>query len=198
MPGRIPRKPGGRKAGRTVRPWSRWRPCTVAAPLMRPRRPAALEWACWASWRSWQAQPSSSGKRQPPFFGDRQPDNLDRLPQPCPHFPLFRRRQPVPHQDVEHPVREAMRLHDRLGAAVRRASEQPERPALFGAEALWAHRHCTPVRLSRCGCSLQFGRASPPTMPHRVHTMRAPSCNRRTRIYRTPNKPRSTDFPIWK
>jgi hypothetical protein len=25
-----------------------------------------------------------------------------------------------------------------------------------------SHRHCTPVRLSRCGCSCQFGRASAP------------------------------------
>jgi hypothetical protein len=27
-------------------------------------------------------------------------------------------------------------------------------------------------RLSRCGCSCQFGRASAPMIPHRVHTMR--------------------------
>jgi hypothetical protein len=112
--------------------------------------------------------PASPCKRQPPDVGDRQPDNLDRLP-PCPYFPLFRRRQPVPHQGIEQLDREAMRLHDRLGAAVRRASE---RPALFGAEALWAHRHCAPVRLSRGGCSRQFGRASAPMIPQRLHTMR--------------------------
>jgi hypothetical protein len=39
----------------------------------------------------------------------------------------------------------------------------------------WAHRHCAPVRLSRAGCSRQFGRASAPTMPQRVHTIRGPN-----------------------
>ena len=32
-----------------------------------------------------------------------------------------------------------------------------------------------PVRLSRCGCSRQFGRASAPMIPQRVHTMRGPN-----------------------
>jgi hypothetical protein len=43
------------------------------------------------------------------------------------------------------------------------------------AKPLWAHRHRTPVWLSRVGCSHQFGRASAPTMPQRVHTMRGPN-----------------------
>jgi hypothetical protein len=39
-----------------------------------------------------------------------------------------------------------------------------------------AHRHgAVPAPLSRAGCSRQFGRASAPTMPHRVQTMRGPN-----------------------
>ncbi len=36
-------------------------------------------------------------------------------------------------------------------------------------------RHCTPVSVSRGGCSFQFGRASAPTMPQPVHTIRGPN-----------------------
>jgi Protein of unknown function (DUF3631) len=32
-------------------------------------------------------------------------------------------------------------------------------------------RHCTPVSVTRCGYSLQFGRASAPTIPQLVHTI---------------------------
>ena len=32
-----------------------------------------------------------------------------------------------------------------------------------------------PAPLNRAGCSRQFGRASAPMMPHRVHTMRGPN-----------------------
>jgi len=32
-----------------------------------------------------------------------------------------------------------------------------------------------PAPLSRAGCSRQFGRASAPMMPHRLHTMRDPN-----------------------
>jgi hypothetical protein len=106
--------------------------------------------------------------------GDRQPRHLD--PPPRSHCPPFRCRQPVPHQGVEHRVREAMRQHDRLGGPVWGSGEQAQRPALIGREtALWAHRHCTPVSVSRAGCSSQFGRASAPMIPHRVHTMRGPN-----------------------
>jgi hypothetical protein len=35
-------------------------------------------------------------------------------------------------------------------------------------------RHCTPVSVSRGGRSFQFGRASAPTIPQLVHTMRGP------------------------
>jgi hypothetical protein len=46
-----------------------------------------------------------------------------------------------------------------------------ERPAAAPVQLLIIHpRHCTPVRLSRGGCSFQFGRASA-----RVHTMRGPN-----------------------
>jgi len=40
--------------------------------------------------------------------------------------------------------------------------EHPERPVLLGAGASLSssrRRHCTPVKLSRAGCSRQFGRA---------------------------------------
>jgi hypothetical protein len=41
---------------------------------------------------------------------------------------------------------------------------------------LCAHRHgAVPAPLSRAGRSRQFGRASAPMMPHRVHTMRGPN-----------------------
>jgi tripartite-type tricarboxylate transporter receptor subunit TctC len=35
--------------------------------------------------------------------------------------------------------------------------------------------HSTLLRLSRAGCSCQFGRASAPMIPQRVHTMRGPN-----------------------
>jgi hypothetical protein len=44
-----------------------------------------------------------------------------------------------------------------------------------GAALSSAHRHCTPVRLSRGGCSCQFGRASAPTIPQRVQTIGGPN-----------------------
>ena len=65
---------------------------------------------------------------------------------------------------------EAVSQHDCHNATVRRTGEQLERPPLVS-----AHRHCTPVRLSRVGCSCQFGRASAPMVPHFVHTMRGPN-----------------------
>jgi hypothetical protein len=40
--------------------------------------------------------------------------------------------------------------------------------------ASWAHRDCTPIRVSRGGCSCQFGRASAPMIPQFVHTIRGP------------------------
>jgi hypothetical protein len=46
---------------------------------------------------------------------------------------------------------------------------------LVGIETAWAHRHCTPVSVSRGGCSCQFGRASAPMIPQLVHTMRGPN-----------------------
>jgi hypothetical protein len=38
-----------------------------------------------------------------------------------------------------------------------------------------SHRHWTPLRLSRAGCSRQFGRASAPTIPQFVDTIRGPN-----------------------
>jgi hypothetical protein len=59
----------------------------------------------------------------------------------------------------------------------RATGEHVECPALLAAEpAAWrGHRHCTPVSVSRGGCSRQFGRASAPMIPQRVHTMRGPN-----------------------
>jgi hypothetical protein len=64
-----------------------------------------------------------------------------------------------------------------LRAPERTAGQDVERAALLAAQvaASCSHRHCTPLRLSRAGCSRQFGRASAPMMPQRVHTMRGPN-----------------------
>jgi hypothetical protein len=75
----------------------------------------------------------------------------------------------VAHQFVQRPDSEAVRPHDRLGTAARAAGEHFERAALVG-----GYRHCTPVRLSRGGCSFQYGRTSAPMMPHpRAHHPRS-------------------------
>jgi hypothetical protein len=66
----------------------------------------------------------SSGQCQPSGIGDRQPDYLDRPPH-FPRFPLFRRRQPIPHQGVERRVREAVREHDCFGDTEWTTGEQP-------------------------------------------------------------------------
>jgi hypothetical protein len=162
------------KARRTIQP-SRDGGRALAAPLMRPRRRRAgcsLPWksACWTSWRSWQAQRPSSGQCQPSGIGDPHPDNLDR-PLASMHGLGRRRRQPVAHQDGQHLGRKAMCQHDRLGDTEWTTGEQPQRPMPLG-----IHRHgAVPAPLSRAGCSRQFGRASAPMIPHRVHTMRGPN-----------------------
>jgi hypothetical protein len=54
--------------------------------------------------------------------------------------------------------------------------KNPDSPAMRRARAgEWWLTHWTPLRLSRAGCSRQFGRAWAPTMPQRVHTMRGPN-----------------------
>ena len=71
-----------------------------------------------------------------------------------------------------------MRPQCLLRASVRTARQDFERAALLAAKvaASWSHRrHGTPVTLSRASGSRQFGRASAPTSPHRVHTMRGPN-----------------------
>jgi hypothetical protein len=56
---------------------------------------------------------------------------------------------------------------------------RPKQPATFllgvPPDLSWFHRHCTPVRLSRGGCSCQFGRASAPMIPQFVQTIRGPN-----------------------
>jgi hypothetical protein len=47
-------------------------------------------------------------------------------------------------------------------------------------------RHCTPVRLSRSGLSFQFGCASAPMIPHRVHTMHRKRPRRRPKTLQNP------------
>jgi hypothetical protein len=44
------------------------------------------------------------------------------------------------------------------------------------------HPDCTPVRLSRAGCSRQFGRASALTIPQLVHTILDLSLRRHTEL----------------
>jgi hypothetical protein len=41
--------------------------------------------------------------------------------------------------------------------------------------AVYQPLHCTPVRLGRDGWSFQLGRASAPTIPQPVHTIRGPN-----------------------
>jgi hypothetical protein len=75
------------------------------------------------------------------------------------------------HEVDQHFDREAMRQHDRLGDTEWTTGEQPQRPMPLG-----THRHgAMPAPLSPAGCSRQFGRASAPMMPQRVHTMRGPN-----------------------
>jgi hypothetical protein len=81
--------------------------------------------------------------------------------------------EPRPGQSLAH---QHSRLTDRksfgrLGTTVQLTRQNAERSPLFVIQL----RHCTPVRLSRCGYSCQFGRASAPTIPQPVHTIRGPS-----------------------
>jgi hypothetical protein len=66
----------------------------------------------------------------------------------------------------------------RLEESWKRASPDARRhfarPAPVGAEAMRAHRHFLPVSLGGA-CSFQFGRASAPMIPNRVHTIRGPN-----------------------
>jgi hypothetical protein len=57
---------------------------------------------------------------------------------------------------------------------MRTVGQDFERAELVGARATisWVHRHWTPVRVSRSGCSCQCGRASAPMIPQFVHTIR--------------------------
>jgi hypothetical protein len=115
-----------------------------------------------------------AGERPLPRIGDRQPGHLDPPPatRQC---PPRRPRKPVAHNLSQHLKLKPVLHHHRHGAAGRRARKHSGRAELVGIESAWFHRHCTPVRLSRCGCSCQCGRASAPMMPHRVHTMRGPN-----------------------
>jgi hypothetical protein len=59
-----------------------------------------------------------------------------------------------------------MTRKQQIGLAVRALESLP----------LGAHRHgAVPAPLSRAGRSCQFGRASAPMIPHRVHTVRGPN-----------------------
>jgi hypothetical protein len=51
----------------------------------------------------------------------------------------------------------------------------PKSPSASRQTFSWFHRHCTPVRLSRGGRFRQCGRASAPTIPQRVQTIRGPN-----------------------
>jgi hypothetical protein len=85
--------------------------------------------------------------------------------------------EPGTHEPDQHSGLEAVRSQRPFGASTRATGEYVERPALLAAEAAaWCgHRHCAPVSVSRGGCSCQFGRASAPMMPQRVHTIRGPN-----------------------
>jgi hypothetical protein len=58
------------------------------------------------------------------------------------------------------------------------AVQPSELPASISSARCRTCAHChgaVPAPLSRTGCSRQFGRASAPMIPHRVHTMRGPN-----------------------
>jgi hypothetical protein len=81
------------------------------------------------------------GERPLPGVGDHHPDNFDP-PLAGAHRPRLRSRETVAHEESQQLGLEAMCEQDRLGAAEGAAGEQPERSALFGADALLhAHRH---------------------------------------------------------
>jgi hypothetical protein len=94
--------------------------------------------------RGWGRPPSarSLGKRSPSGLGDLHADNHDRS---FAGLHEFRRRgcKAAKNQAAQHASREAMRQQNRFAVAQRRTGEQPERPALFGAENPfnWDHRH---------------------------------------------------------
>jgi hypothetical protein len=85
----------------------------------------------------------------------------------------MRRRQGVAIEQQLAKERELkpVRHHQRLGAAFWATCQEQQRAALFVGQL----RHCTAVRLSRGGCSLHLGRASAPTIPQLVQTMRGPN-----------------------
>jgi hypothetical protein len=118
-----------------------------------------------------------AGERLLPEVGDRQPQHAER-PAARLHDVRLRDGESGAHDARKQPDREPVRPQYLLRAPERAAGQDFERAALLAAQVLASRshrRHCTPVRLSRGGCSRQFGRASAPMMPHRVHTMRGPN-----------------------
>ena len=74
-----------------------------------------------------------ASERPPPGVGDCHPDDLDPSP-PGASGPRQDGREPFAHKVFDQTAGEAVREHDGLGAANGVVGEQPERPALFGAE----------------------------------------------------------------
>src|SRR5258708_5254398 len=66
--------------------------------------------------------------------------------------------------------REALRQEQRIGRPVLARGQQLKQAAVIGGHQL----HCVPVSVGRSGRSVQFGRASAPTIPQPVHTMCGP------------------------
>jgi hypothetical protein len=80
------------------------------------------------------ASESCATERPLTGVGDHHPDNLD-LPPAGAYCPRFRGYETVADEESQQLGLEAMRQHDRFGAAKAVAGEQPERSALVGADA---------------------------------------------------------------
>jgi hypothetical protein len=103
-------------------------------------------------------------------------DNFDR-PAALPHGFAPRCGEAIPNETCDCFGCESIGEHESLSEAARGVGEYSERTAPFRAKSGLSerHRHCVSVRLGRRCCSRQFGRASAPTIPQRVHTMRGPN-----------------------
>jgi hypothetical protein len=74
----------------------------------------------------------------------------------------------VAHQIAQHPDREAVGHQNRLGAPIRRVGDCSSASRSSLPSLRENQRHCTPVSVSRGGCSPECGRASAPSRGFRT------------------------------
>jgi hypothetical protein len=118
---------------------------------------------CWPSKeKRCGERPLHARERLPPEVGDRLPGAAVASPSSTKRPNISSVKPCANKTDSVHPCGEpSSSLSARFCSALR--------PPFRGLTA-W-----TPLRLARAGCSRQFGRASPPIIPHFVHTMRGPN-----------------------